>query len=214
MLIFALAMLHSGMASALTFVINPIEIAFPDRESALTVKNNEAAPAVVELVFAPETSSDPARSFPKVSAYPPFATIPPGSTQTFRVRLMSPLVVPYYYAYRMGFRRLSAKQASSDSSLSVMVGVSLPLYLLPKDGVAKHSLKTDRTADGGCNIELANTGTTRIQYRGAVRQTGGNVSAKTEIYPGRPIFLPFKSSCPQQLVLDGQFVTVNAPAAP
>lgn len=152
------AALFASNAQAGTITISPvnIDLKFGQNSAMLQVKNTDSKPATVQLRvyrWAQTGNEDTLTPAPEFILSPPIATIPVGSTQTFRVLLRSGSKLSgSAETFRILVDEIPSVEAPS-SRLGFVMRVSIPVFVSPKLP-PKPALRWQATREGNGSIVL------------------------------------------------------------
>lgn len=134
---------------------------------ALTVRNDGAEPAVIQLEAVSWSQKDgkdiyvPTR---EIIASPPIFTVPPGGAQVVRVGLRRAPDAQRELAYRLYLQEVPQPPKPGFQGLQVALRVGVPVFVNSIAGSApKLRWKIRRTPDGKLVLQASNEGTAHIQ---------------------------------------------------
>jgi fimbrial chaperone protein len=176
----AATLLPSSAAVAGSFTISPLraELSQQVRTAALTVRNEDANPVVVQataVAWAQPEGSDALTPSQDLIVSPAVFTLQPGGTQLLRIALRRGADPQRELSYRLMVEEVPGAAAAGTSGLAVSLRLSLPVFVAP---VAQAEVRLDwqarRNADGALVVEARNPGNVHVQVR-ELQVSAGNV---------------------------------------
>ena len=167
-----LGILASAAASGLppapalagTFSISPlrVELSSAAQMSALTLRNQEDAPVVVQaevLLWEQDGGADRLTATRDVLVSPAVFTMPGNGSQLVRVALRRPVDAQRELSYRLILTEVPQQASPEFTGLSVALRLSLPVFVSPNATAApKLDWSTSRGADGALSLTARNMG--------------------------------------------------------
>lgn len=171
----AACLLFATAAGAADIAVLPVGLSLAgghDRQ-AITVTNRGDEPAVMQVDAVSWTQADgrdryePTRD---LLVNPPLFTVAPGQSQILRVGLRRPAPADREVAYRLFLREVPpaapASSAGAGNGVRVLLELRLPVYVPPAEVVRAQQWRGRRTAGGGIELEMANTGNVHLVVGG------------------------------------------------
>lgn len=162
-------LLASPSAWSGSFQVSPVRATLsPSRAvEALTVRNDGAEPAVIQLEAMSWSQKDgkdlyvPTR---EIIASPPIFTIAPGGAQVVRIGLRRAADPQRELAYRLYLQEVPQAPKPGFQGLQVALRLGVPVFVNAIDGAApKLRWSARRTSDGKLLLRASNEGTAHIQ---------------------------------------------------
>jgi fimbrial chaperone protein len=151
-------------AHAGTFSISPLRVELSARAQtgALTIRNQEATPVVVQaeaMLWEQVDGEDRLSPTRDVLVSPPVFTIPANGSQLVRVALRQPADAQRELAYRLILTEVPQQASPEFTGLNVALRLSLPIFVAPAS-LASPRLEWSaaRNADGAITITARNAG--------------------------------------------------------
>jgi len=151
-------------AHAGTFSISPlrVELSAQTQTGALTIRNQEAEPVVVQaeaVLWEQVDGEDRLTPTRDMLVSPPVFTIPGKGSQLIRVALRRPVDAQRELSYRLILTEVPQQANPDFTGLNVALRLSLPIFVAPP-GLASPRLEWSaaRNADGAITITARNTG--------------------------------------------------------
>ncbi len=180
-------LLFATAAAAADIAVLPVGLSLAgghDRQ-AITLTNQGAEPAVMQVETVSWTQADgrdlyePTRD---LLVNPPLFTIAPGQSQILRVGLRRPPPADREVAYRLFLREVPpaapGPAAGAGSRVRVLLELRLPVYVPPAQVIRTQQWRGRRTAGGGIELEVANTGNVHLVVGGLrLRDAGASPDA-------------------------------------
>jgi fimbrial chaperone protein len=157
-----------GVAHAGSFSVNPVRVTLSAKQpvAAITVRNNAAEPAVVQLeasAWSQEEGQDVLVPSSDLLATPPIFTVAPGKAQILRVGLRRPASATGEITYRLVLREVPP-QTPPERGLRVALMISMPIFVVPATSVAPTlAWRATRAADGQIRVHVTNSGNAHVQ---------------------------------------------------
>jgi fimbrial chaperone protein len=158
------ALLALSSAGAGTFTISPLRVDFTGATgtAALTVRNEEAAPVVVQaegLAWSQESGQDALGPTRDLLVSPAVFTLAPGGSQLVRVALRRGPDATRELAYRMVLQEVPQAASPDFNGLQVALRLSIPVFIAPIAPAAPDLEWTGRTGtDGRATLVARNAG--------------------------------------------------------
>jgi fimbrial chaperone protein len=178
-----------------TFNISPLRVDFAGAKAtaALTVRNEEATPVVVQtqgLAWSQEAGQDALASSRDLLISPAVFTLPAGGSQLVRVALRRGADPVRELSYRVILQEVPQAASPDFTGLQVSLRLSVPVFVAPlapaEPRLAWHGT---RLADGRLQLTARNDGTAHARvHRFALRTTDG--SDRLLEQPGLAYVLP------------------------
>lgn len=208
------ALLALPSAGAGTFTISPLRVDFTGTTgtAALTVRNEEATPVVVQaegLAWSQDAGQDVLAATRDLLVSPAVFTLAPGGSQLVRVALRRAPEATHELSYRMVLQEVPQSASPGFTGLQVALRLSLPVFVAPVAPAAPDLGWSARQDGNGVTVLTAtNAGTmhARIQ-RFALKNDGGKTVFEE---PGLAYVLPGTS---REWRLDNNKTSTHASAA-
>ena len=151
-------------ADAGTFSISPlrIELSAGAQTGALTIRNQEESPVVVqaELMLWEQVDGEDLLSPTRdVLVSPPVFTLPGNGSQLVRVALRRPADTQRELSYRLILTEVPQQASPDFNGLNVALRLSLPIFVAPSAAASQRlEWSSARNADGAITITARNAG--------------------------------------------------------
>jgi fimbrial chaperone protein len=208
------ALLASPGAGAGTFTISPLRVDFSATmgTAALTVRNEEAAPVVVQaegFSWSQPEGEDALEATRDLLVSPAVFTLPPGGSQLIRVALRRAPDATRELSYRMVLQEVPQAASPDFTGLQVALRLSIPVFVSPLAASAPVlGWSTHRDDDGSIRLTALNTGSAHVRIQ---RFALKGMDGKTALYeqPGLAYVLPGAS---RQWTIDNKKTSTQASA--
>jgi fimbrial chaperone protein len=164
--------LSPAQAVAGTFSISPLraELSAQNPTAALTIRNQESAPAVVQaevLLWSQQAGEDRLAPTRDVLVSPAVFTLPGNGSQLVRVALRRPADAQLELSYRLLLTEVPQQANPSVTGLNVALRLSLPIFVAPT-GTAEARLLWSAThhSDGVIALTARNAGSAHARVLG------------------------------------------------
>ena len=183
----------AGAAPALasSFNISPIrvELASGRRTEALTLRNADDAPVVVQVQVVAWSQKDGADQFDatrEMLVTPPVLQIPGNGEQIVRVALRGQPDRSQELAYRVVFEEVPQAAPTAFTGLRVALRISVPIFIAPTVGKPHADLSWDLRAlpDGRLEVSATNHGSAHSQVTDFELQPAGAAGAGSPALQG------------------------------
>ena len=181
-----LLMTLPGSVMAGTFTISPLRVDLDDttRTAALTVRNDEAAPVVVQadaLAWSQESGQDDLAPSRDVLVSPVVFTLAPGGSQLVRVALRRQADAGRERAYRLTLQEVPQAAGANFTGLQVALRLSVPVFVAPAAPTAPQLVwSASRAASGAVTVTVHNEGGAHARLQGFAVKTGEGREAVVE----------------------------------
>jgi fimbrial chaperone protein len=150
--------LSPAPAHAGTFSISPLRVELSSRAQtgALTIRNQEAEPVVVQaeaVLWEQMDGEDRLTPTRDVLVSPPVFTIPANGSQLIRVALRRPADAQRELSYRLILTEVPQQESPGFTGLNVALRLSLPIFVAPQ-GPASPRLEWSATRNAGGTITV------------------------------------------------------------
>jgi fimbrial chaperone protein len=156
--------LASTPALAGTFSISPlrVELSSRDQTGAVTIRNQEAVPVVVQaetMLWEQDDGQDRLTPTREILVSPPVFTLPANGSQLVRVALRRPADAERELSYRLLLTEVPQQGNPDVSQLSVALRLSLPIFVAPAS-LSRPRLEWSATRgdDGRVTVTARNAG--------------------------------------------------------
>jgi fimbrial chaperone protein len=189
------ALLALPGAAAGTFTISPLRVDFTGTTgtAALTVRNEEAVPVVVQaegLSWSQESGQDALAPSRDLLISPAVFTLAPGGSQLVRVALRRAPDATRELAYRMTLQEVPQAANPGFTGLQVALRLSVPVFVAPLAPAAPDvTWSARREANGRTTLTAHNGGSGHAQIHRFVLQTADGTRTLFE-QPGLAYVLP------------------------
>ncbi|QHI98829.1 fimbria/pilus periplasmic chaperone [Xylophilus rhododendri] len=164
-----LCLVLAGSAGAGSLAVNPVRLTLATGQTAaaLTVRNDGAAPALVQLEtldWSQQDGSEVLAPSRELLATPPIFTVAPGASQVVRVGLRSAAVPrAVERSFRLLLKEIPPPPQADARGLQMALHLSLPVFLQPV-GTAKPILQWEAARQGAqLRLSARNAGNTHVQ---------------------------------------------------
>jgi fimbrial chaperone protein len=183
-------------APAGTFTISPLRVDFGGaaRTAALTVRNDETVPVVVQadaLAWSQESGEDDLAPSHDLLVSPAVFTLAPGGSQLVRVALRREADVSRELAYRLTLQEVPQAAGPGFTGLQVALRLSVPVFVAPRAPAEPQlAWSATRTATGAVTVTVRNQGAAHARLQGFAlktadgRATLGEQPALAYVLPG------------------------------
>jgi fimbrial chaperone protein len=184
--LFSIAVCAAGVAPALasSFNISPIrvELAGGRRTEALTLKNADEAPVVVQVHVVAWSQKDGVDQFDvtrEMLVTPPVLQVASDAQQIVRVALRGPPDRSHELAYRVIFEEVPQAAPGGFTGLRLALRISVPIFIAPSVGKAHADLSWEMhaLADGRLEVTATNQGNAHSQVTDFEVQPPGTADA-------------------------------------
>jgi fimbrial chaperone protein len=182
-------------AGAGTFTLSPLRVDFAGATStaALTVRNEEAAPVVVQaegLAWSQDGGQDAFLPTRDLLVSPAVFTLAPGGSQLVRVALRRGPDATRELSYRLLLQEVPQPASPDFTGLQVALRLSIPMFVAPLAPAVPDLAWTARSgADGRTILGVHNQGAVNARIQRFVLQTADGKSTLFE-QPGLAYVLP------------------------
>ncbi len=166
-------------AVAGSFTISPLraELSARARTAALTVRNEDASPVVVQataVLWEQREGTDALTPSQDLIVSPAVFTLEPGASQLLRVALRRGADPGRELSYRLLLEEVPSQAGTGGTGLTVALRLSLPVFVAPLAAAdAQLQWQATRNADGALIVEASNTGNVHFQVRELVLTADG-----------------------------------------
>lgn len=163
-----LAVPNSAAAGAFTIAPVRVELGPGKRTEALTVRNEEDRPVLIQLAtyaWSQVDGEDRLEPTTEALATPPVFTLQPGGQQIVRVALRRAAAPAQELQYRLVLQEVPSEAPLEVSGLKVALRLSLPVFVRPAAGAATPELRWRATRVSGERLTLVaeNSGNAHAQ---------------------------------------------------
>lgn len=182
----SLLMMPFGGVMAGTFTISPLRVDFggSTRTVALTVRNDEAVPVVVQadaLAWSQESGQDELAPSRDLLVSPVVFTLAPGGSQLVRVALRRDADARQELTYRLTLQEVPQAASADFTGLKVALRLSVPVFVAPHASAAPQLLwSASRTARGAVTVTARNEGAAHARLQGFALKTAEGQAAVLE----------------------------------
>jgi len=158
-------------AVAGSFTISPLraELSARARTAALTVRNEDASPVVVQataVLWEQREGTDALTPSQDLIVSPAVFTLEPGASQLLRVALRRGADPGRELSFRLLLEEVPSPAGTGGTGLTIALRLSLPVFVAPMAAPdAQLEWKATRKADGALVVEASNTGNVHVQVR-------------------------------------------------
>lgn len=181
-----------------TFTISPLRVDFADNMgmAALTIRNEEAAPVVIQtqgLAWSQEGGQDALTPSRDLLISPAVFTLPPGGSQLVRVALRRGVDPVRELSYRVTLQEVPQAADPGFNGLQVALRLSVPVFVAPLAPAAPQvAWAVTRNADGKLSVSAHNDGSAHARVlRFSVKTNDGATTVLDQ--PGLSYVLPGSS---------------------
>mgnify|MGYP000853808922 CR=1 FL=1 len=170
-----IAGLAATCAGAADLGVMPVRVELSARQDrqAITVSNRGAEPVLIQAETVSWVQTDGEDQYTptrELLVNPPLFTIPSGGSQIVRVGLRRPVDAERELSYRIFLREVPGAPPSATGDkgqqIRVLLELRLPVYVAPARPQPAQRWRASRSADGGIELELANTGNAHVVVGG------------------------------------------------
>jgi len=170
-------------AGAGTFTISPLRVDFAETSgtAALTVRNEDTAPVVVQtqgLGWSQEGGQDALTPSRDLLISPAVFTLPPGGSQLVRVALRRPIDPTRELSYRLTVQEVPQRAKPDFTGLLVTLKLSVPIFVAPTAPAEPQvTWAATRAADGKLSLTVRNDGAAHARiHRFSVKTADGTTT--------------------------------------
>lgn len=166
-----------GSVVAGTFTISPLRVDFggTTRTAALTVRNDEAVPVVVQaeaLAWSQESGQDDLAPSRDLLVSPVVFTLAPGGSQLVRVALRREADGGRELTYRLTLQEVPQAASPDFTGLQVALRLSVPVFVAPRAPAEPRLVWTaTRAATGTVTVTARNDGASHARLQGFALKT-------------------------------------------
>ena len=189
------ALLALTTAEAGTFTISPLRVDFASTTgtAALTVRNEDAQPVVVQaqgLAWSQEGGQDALTPSRDLLISPAVFTLPPGGSQLVRVALRRAVDPARELSYRITLQEVPQQASPDFTGLQVALRLSVPIFVAPLATAGPQvAWAANVGADGKLSVTARNDGSAHARIHGFAVKTADGAATVFE-QPGLAYVLP------------------------
>lgn len=168
--LFALALLHPGLAGAAEWNVDPVrvELSHEQQTAAIIIRNESDQPSSLQIhavAWSQVNGMDVYTPTRELLVSPPVVTIAPKSDQVIRVALRRQADPAKELSYRINLQELPAQPAPEFSGVHVALRIGLPVFVQPLKGEAKPAMAWSvvQLANNTLKVGVINQGNAHVQ---------------------------------------------------